>query len=59
MGVVGQAASIMGIQVTKNNMGNVPGRIVNLNFARPPSISRLRNLLLEELAVPAWECHSH
>ncbi|MDP8924915.1 MAG: ABC transporter substrate-binding protein, partial [Chloroflexota bacterium] len=40
IGVLGQSPAIMGVQVTKKNMGNVPGRITNFNFARPPSVAR-------------------
>jgi len=40
IGVLGQSPAIMGVQVTKKNMGNVSGRITNFNFARPPSVAR-------------------
>ena len=40
IGVLGQSPAIMGVQVTKKNMGNVSGRITNFNFARPPAVSR-------------------
>jgi peptide/nickel transport system substrate-binding protein len=40
IGVLGQSPAIMGVQVTKKTMGNVPGRITNFNFARPPSVAR-------------------
>ena len=40
IGVVGQSGAVEGIQIAKNNLGNVPTGYANINLTWPPSISR-------------------
>ena len=40
IGVVGQSGAVEGIQIAKNNLGNVPSGFANINLAWPPNISR-------------------
>ncbi|MCC7367087.1 MAG: ABC transporter substrate-binding protein [Chloroflexi bacterium] len=40
IGVVGQSGAVEGIQVAKNDLGNVPSAYANINLSWPPNISR-------------------
>jgi peptide/nickel transport system substrate-binding protein len=40
MGTVGQSGAFMGVRVVKNNMGNIPSRLFNIQAGQTPAITR-------------------
>jgi peptide/nickel transport system substrate-binding protein len=40
MGTVGQSGAFMGVRVVKNNMGNIPSRVFNIQAGQTPNIAR-------------------
>jgi peptide/nickel transport system substrate-binding protein len=40
MGTVGQSGAFMGVRVVKNNMGNIPSRLFNVQAGQTPAITR-------------------
>jgi peptide/nickel transport system substrate-binding protein len=40
IGVTGQAGAVEGIQLAKNDLGNIPSAFANINLTWPPSIAR-------------------
>lgn len=40
IGTVGQSGAFMGVRVVKNNMGNIPSRLFNIQAGQTPNIAR-------------------
>jgi len=40
MGTVGQSGAFMGVRIVKNNMGNIPSRLFNIQAGQTPNIAR-------------------
>ena len=40
MGTVGQSGAFMGVRIAKNNMGNIPSRLFNIQAGQTPNIAR-------------------